>query len=81
MNTSELLETKSENIPAITQKLDLLERQIIGINTQAAVASKEVTILADKTIPFNVLKKIMTTCTGSGYGRISLAVIQKASQT
>ena len=81
VNTSELLETKSENIPAITQKLDLLERQIIGINTQAAVASKEVTILADKTIPFNVLKKIMTTCTGSGYGRISLAVIQKASQT
>jgi biopolymer transport protein ExbD len=81
VNTPELLETKSENIPQITQKLDLLERNIIGINTQTVIASKEVTILADKTIPFNVLKKIMTTCTGSGYGRISLAVIQKASQT
>jgi biopolymer transport protein ExbD len=81
VNTPELLETKSENIPEITQKLDLLERNIIGINTQTVIASKEVTILADKTIPFNVLKKIMTTCTGSGYGRISLAVIQKASQT
>jgi len=81
VNTPELLETRSENIPQITQKLDLLERNIIGINTQTVIASKEVTILADKTIPFNVLKKIMTTCTGSGYGRISLAVIQKASQT
>ncbi|MDH3960622.1 MAG: biopolymer transporter ExbD [Desulfuromonadales bacterium] len=81
VNTSVLLETKSENIPEITQKLDLLERNIISINTQSVVSSKEVTILADKTIPFNVLKKIMTTCTGSGYGRISLAVIQKASQT
>jgi biopolymer transport protein ExbD len=81
VNTPLLLETKSENIPEITQKLDLLERNIISINTQSVVSSKEVTILADKTIPFNVLKKIMTTCTGSGYGRISLAVIQKASQT
>ena len=45
------------------------------------VQSKEVTVLADKTIPFRVLKKIMSTCTSAGYGRISLAVIQKASQT
>ncbi len=80
-NTAELVASKSENIPEITQRLELLERNIIGINTQTAIASKEVTILADKTIPFNVLKKIMTTCTGSGYGRISLAVIQKASET
>ena len=80
-NTLELIENKSGNIPEITQRLDHLERNIIGINSQTAIASKEVTILADKTIPFNVLKKIMTTCTGSGYGRISLAVIQKAAET
>lgn len=79
INTPDLLETTDENIPAITHKLELLERNVIGINTEAAVASKEVTILADKSIPFSVLKKIMTSCTGSGYGRISLAVIQKAS--
>jgi biopolymer transport protein ExbD len=79
--TPELIENRRANIPEITQRLDLLERNIIGINSQTAIASKEVTILADKTIPFNVLKKIMTTCTGSGYGRISLAVIQKASET
>ena len=80
-NTPDLMETRQENIPEIANRLDLLERNIIGIHSQAAVESKEVTILADKTIPFNVLKKIMTTCTGSGYGRISLAVIQKASET
>jgi len=79
--TPELIEDRRANIPEITERLDLLERNIIGINSRTAIASKEVTILADKTIPFNVLKKIMTTCTGSGYGRISLAVIQKASET
>ena len=80
-NTPEVMAAKDENIPEITQKLGLLEQNIIGINSQTVINSKEVTILADKTIPFNVLKKIMTTCTGSGYGRISLAVIQKAAET
>jgi len=27
-----------------------------------------------------VLKKIMSTCTASGYGRISLAVVQKVAK-
>ncbi len=81
VQTPDLMAAKNEKIPEITHKLDLLERNIIGIKSQAVIDSKEVTILADKTIPFNVLKKIMTTCTGSGYGRISLAVIQKAAET
>lgn len=80
-NTADLLETGSDGIPEITERLDVLERNIIGSSTRAALDSKEVTILADKSIPFKVLKKIMTTCTGAGYGKISLAVIQKAAQT
>ena len=81
ISTPALLATGTETIAAVTERLNQLERNIIGISTRAVVESKEVTILADKTIPFSVLKKIMSTCTGSGYGRISLAVIQKAAQT
>jgi biopolymer transport protein ExbD len=80
ISTSELLGDRIETVAEITERLKQLERNIIGISTKTVVASKEVTILADKTIPFKVLKKIMSTCTGSGYGRISLAVIQKAAQ-
>ena len=80
ISTMELIEAKGETIVEITEGLKLLERNIIGISTKTAVGSKEVTILADKSIPFSALKKIMSTCTGSGYGRISLAVIQKAAQ-
>lgn len=80
ISTIELIEAKGETIVEITEGLKLLERNIIGISTKTAVGSKEVTILADKSIPFSALKKIMSTCTGSGYGRISLAVIQKAAQ-
>ena len=80
ISTIKLLEAKKETILEITKGLKLLERNILGISTKTEVGSKEVTILADKSIPFSALKKIMSTCTGSGYGRISLAVIQKAAQ-
>jgi biopolymer transport protein ExbD len=81
ISTAELLESRIETISEITERLKQLERNIIGISTKAIVESKEVTILADKTIPFRALKKIMSTCTGSGYGKISLAVIQRADQS
>jgi biopolymer transport protein ExbD len=81
IGTPELLANTNETIAAVTDRLQQLERNIIGISTKTVAESKEVTILADKTIPFSALKKIMSTCTGSGYGKISLAVIQKASQT
>lgn len=81
VSTTELLENRIETVSEITERLKQLERNIIGISTKAIVESKEVTILADKTIPFKALKKIMSTCTGSGYGRISLAVIQKAVES
>ena len=79
--TPELLDDRMETVTEITERLDQLEHNIIGISTKVVAQSKEVTILADKTIPFKVLKKIMSTCTGSGYGRISLAVIQKTVQS
>jgi len=81
VETPELLVSKNASVPAISDRLNQLEHNIIGISTKAVVAGKEITILADKSIPFKVLKKIMSTCTASGYGRISLAVIQKATQS
>ena len=79
--TTDLLAAQGDAVPEIVERLSRLERNVIGINTKSIVTGKEVTILADKSIPFRVLKKIMSTCTASGYGRISLAVIQKAAQT
>ena len=49
-------------------------------STLAVAGSLEVTILADKSVPFIVIKRIMSTCTGEGYENVSLAVIQKPPQ-
>lgn len=81
IGTPELIAAGSETVTEITERLEQLERNIIGISTKTIVQSKEVTILADKSIPFSALKRIMSTCTGSGYERISLAVIQKSAQS
>ena len=81
MGTPELLDARNQAVPAITERLERLERNVIGINTKTVAESKHITLLADKTIPFKVLKRIMSTCTHSGYGKISLAVIQKAPKT
>jgi biopolymer transport protein ExbD len=57
---------------------DALKRpQIMGQVAERDLAQREITIMADKSLPYEVLKKVMVTCTDSDYGRISLAVLQK----
>jgi biopolymer transport protein ExbD len=65
-------------IGPIIDRLAQLEDRIIGTSTKEVAGSREVTVLADRSIPFDVIRKVMSTCTGQGFSRISLAVIQKA---
>ena len=64
----------------VTARLAEMKESIVGPSTLAAAESQEVTILADKSVPFIVIRKVMSTCTGEGYENVSLAVIQKAPQ-
>ncbi|HXV74684.1 MAG TPA: biopolymer transporter ExbD [Candidatus Polarisedimenticolaceae bacterium] len=73
--------TDNVEIEPISVRLAELSESVIGLSTQAVAESQEVTVLADKSIPFSVLKKIMATCTAQGYTRVSLAVVQKSTQS
>ena len=56
----------------------LESQQVVGTTTTAAEpAHRELTIMADKTLPYEVLKKIMSTCTDADYSHIALAVLEK----
>ena len=77
---ADVLDSDSPTLNAIAVRLDELKENVLGPNTLAVAGSQEVTILADRSVPFGVVKKIMSTCTGEGYENVSLAVIQKASQ-
>ena len=81
MATSEALSSKKEIIVSLREELIKQKEKEMNVSTKPKAGSKEVTIMADKKIPFKLLKRIMSTCTSAGYGKISLAVIQKASQS
>ena len=70
-------DSKGRDIAPIAARLADLRDRVIGVKTQAVARSEEVTILADKSIPFDVIRRVMATCTAQGYTHISLAVIQK----
>ena len=77
---ADVMEGRPGAIDPITARLSQLKNSIVGPTTRVVAGSQEVTILADRSVPFAVVKKIMSTCTGEGFENVSLAVIQKPSQ-
>ncbi len=76
----DILEGQPGTFDPLTSRLAELKDNIIGTSTLTVAGSLEVTILADKSVPFVVIRRIMTTCTDEGYENVSLAVIQKPTQ-
>jgi len=73
----EIIEDRTSVLDPIAARLAQLKENVIGTSTLAVSASQEVTILADKSVPFMVIKTIMSTCTSEGFENVSLAVTQK----
>ena len=76
---SEVMASRGNDIPALRQALLSQNDRVLRREAQDDIAGREVTIMGDKDIPYRLLKKVMATCTGSEYGQISLAVLQKSS--
>jgi len=76
----EILTDKASAVQPIAARLAELKENVIGSNTLTVSTSQEVTILADRSVPFTVIKTIMSTCTGEGFENVSLAVTQKGAQ-
>jgi biopolymer transport protein ExbD len=77
---ADILDGEMSTVDPITSRLAELRDNIVGPSTLAVAGSQEITILADKSVPFIVIRKIMSACTGEGYENVSLAVIQKETQ-
>ena len=79
-SVADILADETDLVDPITARLAEMRESIVGPSTMTIAASQEVTILADKSVPFIVIRKVMSTCTGEGYENVSLAVIQKTQQ-
>ena len=67
-------------VDVIEPLLAVLARPLVGVDAatqEVALASREITVVADKSLPYDVVKKVMATCTAAAFGHISLAVIEK----
>jgi biopolymer transport protein TolR len=76
---TDVLADESLVIPELKAALESQAKRVIRSELAEDAASREVTIMGDKALPYRLLKKIMATCTDADYGRVSLAVLQKAS--
>lgn len=79
LDVSDVMRTDKQEIPKLKEELIRLARRKIQVKTpDGKPAPREVTIMGDEKIPFQLLKKIMYTCTRANYTNISLAVMRKA---
>lgn len=79
-SVAQLLDEPAATSPALQQALEAIGRRTLRRQAVAEHASREATVMGDRKIPYRLLKKVMASCTAAGYGRISLAVLQKTQQ-
>jgi len=76
ISVDELERLKTENITALTAELDYQMTKRGNISAEELASGLAINIMADKTVPYSLLKKIMQTSAAAGYSNISLAVSQ-----
>ena len=72
-----LLKQPAGSSPELKQALEAINARALRRQAASGPASRVATIMGDREIPYRLLKKVMASCTAAGFGRISLAVLQK----
>jgi biopolymer transport protein ExbD len=62
--------------PVVEALRAALDRQAAPMLT-AAAAPREVTVMAEKSLPYAVLRKIVASCSAADYSKVSLAVVER----
>ena len=77
-SVDEVLRSNKPEIRQLKAALDNQSKRVLVKKTpDGKPINRDVTIMGDKEIPYQLLKKIMYTCTVASYGNISLAVLKK----
>lgn len=79
ISIADALADKEENLPLLAGALNTeVPPRLTAPSADDPLEGRgEVTIMADKGLPFSLLKKVMLTCTQAKFSRISLAVLQE----
>lgn len=77
LSVADAIASRGNTLMPLKAALDAQARRLIRADEEGG---REVTILGDRTVPYSLLRKVMATCTEADYGRVSLAVMQKAPE-
>ncbi len=77
MSTRDAGAASTSVLPELKYKLN--EQTLMQVDGAGAgqVTRGDVNIMADKSIPFHILRKVMATCSDTRFAKISLAVVEK----
>lgn len=76
--TADVLSSKQSIITPLLNAFKSLEKRILSRDSASKPEEREINIMADKNTSYQLLKKVMMTCTEANFGKISLAVMQRA---
>ena len=77
-NVADVIEQDDLVIAGLKTALQSQTDRVLRRDAMGDIAAREVTIMGDKALPYRLLKRVMATCMAADYGRISLAVLQRA---
>ena len=78
VTVEQVRQSEEENIPALRLYLD---KAVQELDSAGVDSRPEVTIMADRSIPYSILKKVLLSCSESRFGQVSFAVIQDLADT
>ncbi|MGQ0503111.1 MAG: ExbD/TolR family protein [Panacagrimonas sp.] len=81
MSTASVQAADARVLPQLKYELDEKTLMQVDGGTPGQLTRGDVNIMADKSIPFNVLRKVMATCSDARFARISLAVVEKKGES
>ena len=68
----------AEQLDAVRMKLESIPTKLMQFDDGTETQGRgEVTVLADRSIPYKVIRRVMQACTQAEYAAISLAILQK----
>jgi biopolymer transport protein ExbD len=77
----ELMASPSSRFAPLEAELKALASQAAPLTEEEKAEGRPITIMGDRAIPYEQLKKIMATCVAADYRKIALAVSQKGPDT
>ncbi len=76
-NLGEVRQANTAVIEPLRIALKSASDRVLQYTGRQEISEREVTIMGDKTLPYELVKKLMATCTDADYGKVSLAVVEK----